>query len=281
MIVVRLSDGIGNQLFQYACGRSLALARKQPLGLDPCFFAAQRFRPLLLAHFHGEGRMLQPLGIRRGDKIDYGVNLPRGIRVFEERRLGFKPELAELADEHVLLCGYWQSEKYFRSVAEVIRGDLRFRALPHDGEVAALEEALAGDRSVSVHVRRTDYVGRRRFDVLTMGYYERALACARERVAEAELFVFSDDLAFCRDQPAFAGARFVEVAAARGNPVVDMRLMSLCRHHVIANSSFSWWGAWLDPRPDKVVVAPAVWFDPPDEPPIDDVLPPEWLRVAP
>jgi hypothetical protein len=281
MIVARLSDGVGNQLFQYACARALSLARDQPLALDPCFFAAQRRRPLLLPHFHTAGQMLEPLGIRRGNTIDYGVKLPRGIRVFREAPLGFKPELARLEDEHVLLCGYFQSEKYFHAVAAVIRADLRFRDLPHDAEVAALEARVAGDASVSVHVRRTDYVGRGRFDVLTMGYFERAMARCRALVPGARFFVFSDDLEFCRAQPLFAGAELVATAAARDNPLVDMRLMSLCRHHIIANSSFSWWGAWLDPRPDKLVLAPAMWFRPAAEPPIDDVLPPEWLRVEP
>jgi hypothetical protein len=281
MVVVRFSDGIGNQMFQYACGRALALARDQPLALDPCGYAAGAARPYLMDYFHTAGSTLKVVGRRKGSQVVYGSRVPPGIREFREKRLGFKPELAGLPDEHILLCGYFQSEKYFQGITGHIRAELRFRSLPSDDTVHQVESQIAAGNSVSVHLRRTDYVDRARFDVLGTRYFERAIARCRELVPDPRFFVFSDDLEYCRAQPALAGAVFVASDAARRNALVDMRLMSLCRHHIIANSSFSWWGAWLDARPGKVVIAPSLWFQSPDDPPIDDVLPPEWMRVDP
>lgn len=177
--------------------------------------------------------------------------------------------------------GYWQSERYFVDAADIIRAEFKPR-LALEPENAATAAAIDGVTAVSVHVRRGDYVTDKVTNayhgVCSLDYYRAAIARIAERVASPHLFVFSDDHAWVQENLRSNYPTTYVTANSPDRGYRDMQLMSRCRHHIIANSSFSWWGAWLNPRPDKVVVAPARWF-------IDksndtrDLLPGEWLRV--
>jgi hypothetical protein len=148
-------------------------------------------------------------------------------------------------------------------------------------ETCALEEQMLRGPSVSVHVRRADYtkIG---WAVLDASYYARAMDYMRARIAGARFFIFSDDLAWCRTAFDSVDCVVVDVATARRDPTVDMRLMSRCEHHVIANSTYSWWGAWLNASPGKIVLAPDVWLPTysDDARLVEDVLCPEWHRLS-
>ena len=153
----------------------------------------------------------------------------------------------------VYLMGYWQREEYFRDQAPAIRRELTLRREP-SVQNAALGERMQQCESVFLHVRRIDYAHR-----LSAGYYAAALGLLYKRVREPRLFVFGDDLDWARRElPLAEGTQFVEHNGDDRN-VEDLWLMTRCRHAIVANSSFSWWGAWLNAEPDRAVIAPATW----------------------
>lgn len=294
MIIVRQWAGLGNQLFIYAYYRALQEAGYEAK-LDTSYYdtmsayggngsykVAEIFpgsknvyatgaecRRLAVYQMDGFHRALRKAGINKKTYVS---------QTKRYHDCGWAPELMELpADAYVE--GYFQSEKYFRSIAGSIRTELAF-PLEQAGEPGHYishmtnadrplflpsAPAISNIRSVSIHVRRGDYVnGQKRLLTDTRYYYNAIRRCAGEDSA-AEFYVFSDDLAWSRTY--FAGLfasdpkllerfHYVDEAPAAW---ADMYLMSLCRRHIIADSTFSWWGAWLDPRPDKTVFAPAEW----------------------
>jgi hypothetical protein len=290
LVVVRLSGGLGNQMFQYAAGRALALRQQAALRVDATdcgvhrgYELAKVFRidpaPATAADL---GALL---GWRRRRRVQRVLaRLPaarlRGAYV-PEPHFRHWPGLHRLRGS-AYLDGYWQSEAYFADVEARIRSDFAFRQPLRDAnaEVAALIDAA--EAPVSVHVRRGDYVADPRVARIhgtsDTAYYERALALLSARLPSApRCFVFSDDPAWARAHLALP-ASTVHVEHNRGDDShFDLQLMARCRHHVIANSSFSWWGAWLDAGAARIVVAPARWFR--AGPDASTLLPPSWLRA--
>lgn len=161
------------------------------------------------------------------------------------------------------LDGYWQSEKYFSDYEERIREEFSVRA-PLDGRSLELAEQMRERPSVSVHVRRGDYfsnpVTAAVHQVCDVEYFQRGIAYLGERLENPTFFVFSDEPDWARDNLRIPYPTTVISHNDASRNYGDLRLMSLCDHHIIANSSFSWWGAWLDPSSDKIVVAPKTWF---------------------
>jgi len=280
MIIARIRTGLGNQLFQYAMARALALRTEQSLKLDLSAFEERKvrfYRHYGLEHYGIVADVATPDEVggyfcRRG-RICGGfyryVEKLRSHRdrafVCERQPYRYDPEVAEMRIEGtVYLAGFWQSEKYFADAAGTIREELELER-PPEGRNRELAEAIRGCPSVSLHVRRGDYVrdfhvkGLRGWD--SMDYYADAIALLREREPELRLFVFSDDIPWVRENlAADCPATYVDNNTAETSHE-DLRLMSLCRHNIIANSSFSWWGAWLNRNPDKLVVAPRRWLN--------------------
>ena len=281
MVISTLIGGLGNQMFQYAAGRALALRHGTDLRLDlgwlenpPADLTPRRYE-LDCFRLEAELCSIYPRTTRERARELLG----RSPRVWREEMFRFDPQVLQLPD-NMRLIGYWVSERYFADHAAQIREDFRFRNMP-PGRIRELANGVASSSSVSIHVRRGDYVtnkATRAFHgVLPLDYYHAAVSCIREAVADPRFYVFSDDVDWCRVNLALgAPTTFVENKGIRASE--DLRLMSLCSHHVIANSSFSWWGAWLGAHPDKFVVAPRRWIA---EEALDtsDVLPPEWVTV--
>jgi hypothetical protein len=190
-------------------------------------------------------------------------------RIISDDGRGWRQEILDIRwGQNVYLDGYWQSEKYFKDAQQAIRKDFSFRG-PSDQANRALLEKMDADLHsgfvpVSVHVRRGDYSSNPQTNafhgLLPVSYYEAAMGELEKRFPRISYYVFSDDLGWCRENMRFKGrVAFVDVNVDK--PCwMDMRLMSACRHHIIANSSFSWWGAWLNARQDKAVIAPRQWF---------------------
>ena len=287
MIYVRLVGGLGNQLFQYACARAMALrhgvdvvldTRELARGAAHAIYGLDRFA---ISARIGADAELPPA---RGQTLRYalwraGLMRPRFLR---EKGLALNPAVLAAPDD-TYLHGYFQSEGYFRDQAVTIREELRFVAAPEGENARWLDHIRAEARAVSLHVRRGDYVGSAKGQAVhgtcDASYYARAVAeIGRRTGIEPLLFVFSDDPAWARENLA-PGAEMVVLdhnTAAAG--AEDLRLMAACRHHIIANSSFSWWGAWRNPSPEKVVIAPSRWFaDPSLRNP--DICPPDWVRI--
>jgi len=186
----------------------------------------------------------------------------RSPRFILEPHFHFWNGFDELGDD-IYLVGYWQSEKYFKSVIAQIREAFRFR-LPLEGQNIELAARISQTQAVSLHVRRGDYASNLKTKAVhglcSLDYYRAAVAHVVRKVDKPEFFIFSDDINWVRtnlqlDFP----HNFVE-HNKEASSYIDMQLMSLCRHHVIANSSFSWWGAWLNPSLEKIVVVPRLWF---------------------
>ena len=279
MIVIRLKGGLGNQMFQYALGRRLALERKEALWLDLSLFEDRTYasaRDYRLDAFHiCAPHLITQSRLSLLDRLSLFLVRPTPVPEKAYHALQALPPGRSLCFE-----GYWQREEYFAPVTEAIRKEfqLKMPLSPERLEIAAQFDASA----VSIHVRRGDYVMAPEFTAYfgtcTAGWYGAAIATICDRVENPHFFVFSDDPDWARanlplgDLPVqFIGPRPDKRDAE------DLHLMSRCAHHIIANSSFSWWAAWLNPSPVKIVVAPKVWYRGAPETPAH--VPASWIRL--
>ncbi|MGE9271623.1 MAG: alpha-1,2-fucosyltransferase [Verrucomicrobiales bacterium] len=284
MIRVVMLGRTGNNLFQYALGRVLAEKYGVPLVLDGSWFNAEGWKSVscLLG-------LDLPLQIQR--RFSYGSRLLRklagkhpwefrGLPVLKERdgHTGFDERFLD-APEDCVLMGYFQSPKYFACMAPQLRKELDLTRLSWAAETRAYATRLREELSIAVHVRRTDFIGRKEFDVCGESYYRRAMEQMRDRCSGARFYVFSDDPRWCREH--FIGSDVEVVALVGGvtNPFHDMFLMSCCRHHIIANSSYSWWAAWLARGEGQRVLAPDRWFGGGLDAPMADRLLESWDMV--
>jgi hypothetical protein len=288
MIIVRLCGGLGNQIFQYAAGRSLSQMRGTDLVLDVSWYkntpSSNTARQYELIHYpiqarvanRNEERLCHLYSSRILKRIPI-VNWP--WRRHQEASFEFDTNFQNLHDK-TYLDGYWQSYKYFENVADIIRIELMPLRSPSPLDEEIGNQILA-TQSVSVHVRRGDYVTQKSaastHGICQLDYYNAALNAIKQVVPNAHFYVFSDDPGWSKTNLIIPGpAVFVE-HNSEATAFQDMHLMSKCRHHVIANSSFSWWGAWLNPRKDKRVIAPKRWFM--DDRSTDSLTPTEWIRL--
>lgn len=282
MIYTRLLGGAGNQLFQYAAGRALADRLGCDLALDTRYIKGSDTRGDCFGHFakarfRSETQMppAKPDGMLR-----YGLwrAFGRSPRFFRERGLGFDPALLD-KPEGTYLHGYWQSERYFADIAAQLREDLTFTTPldPANADMAARIDSAACP--VAFHVRRGDYVALGNYAACTPDYYRAAAADMAARTAQGlTCFVFSNDPEWARTHLALGHETVIVDINDETRGHFDMALMARCAHNVIANSTFSWWAAWLNPSPAKTVIAPKAWFTKPalENP---DLIPPEWLRL--
>lgn len=291
IVIARIYGGLGNQIFQYAAARRLALAAGAKLELDGAWFAGRTDRTFDLGWFSVAYERADERDIRRlrgwklglADRIVRRVvaqGLPSPRTFFGESGYGFDARLLGVRGD-VYLDGYFQSFKYFEDVAGTIRRDLRPRSgISPDAE--ALAHLIEADASaVSVHLRRGDYVNNaaaaRTHGTCPMEYYRRAMEYIEHRVRGPRYFVFSDDPSWAREHLQLGDAVHVSESGTL-NSREELVLMSKCRHHIIANSTFSWWGAWLDERPGSVVVAPRRWFVS-SRRDTSDLLPENWVQL--
>jgi hypothetical protein len=282
-VIVELRGGLGNQMFQYATGRRLALTRDAPLVLDPARLPADgRSFDLALLHIEAairpgafpapaSGRLAR---LRRG--------LSRGtvnaVAMYEESGLAFDERVLNL-DVPVMLRGYWQSARYFDDIRERLRDEFRVRSAP-DATTSVMLAEILDSAAVAIHVRRGDMASnpeyRKHYGICGPEYFRRAAELIRAAVPDARFFAFSDDLAAARVAlRQIDGVRFVERAHSA---VDDLRLMNACRHYIISNSTFGWWGAWLTARSPSMVIAPTPFANTPalNAP---DIIPAGWTRI--
>ncbi len=289
MIVSKITSGLGNQLFQYALGRHLALQNHTPLWLDLRYFhqeyATDTVRKFKLDRFNTAYHLLDTspwLYAAKATRLLPGRTLRPLVETRHEADFHFDPAVLRPAAPLTLLWGFWQSERYFAESAAQIRQELTFRQ--RDGHTfrhyrQQVEQAAV---PVSVHIRRGDYVTHpefsQSFGFVGLAYYQTALTYLADCFPEATFFFFSDDPAWVRANLSPPQPHILVENTGPDADLDDLQLMSLCHHQVIANSSFSWWGAWLNPRPQKVVIAPHRWFA---NKPWDtkDLLPAGWLRM--
>jgi hypothetical protein len=295
MIAVQLKGGLGNQLFQYALGRTLALQHRTELLFDtsllynrvpektktfyqyeldlfepPARIATAEDFPQYSSRFSTRNRLTRGLHL---------LNLRlHGLRYVMQRKFEFDPRVLASPD-NVYLDGYWQTEKYFRAVAPQIRADLAFRH-KLGPEARRMHDRMQATNAVCVHIRRGDYLEiLGHMGVVGSDYVQSGIRLLAERFSGLHFYIFSNDPKWCIENLRIAAPHtFITPENAGNNDREHMMLMSSCRHFVIANSTYSWWAAWLSPHPEKVVIGPKQWAADPHKN-TSDVLPEGWLRL--
>jgi hypothetical protein len=276
MIIVTLMGGLGNQMFQYAFGKSLSLRLNRELVLDKSFLIKNLNNPdvtprdfeLSIFSIHDKVIIYDP-GIGFGPSFPYRLNrlVDPLTKKFNNQIIFTDSEpieqLLKTKAKKIFLNGYFQKEIYFINEEQSIRKSFAFRDQLFTGNEIVKNEIL-GSNSVSLHVRRGDYVSNDKTNlyhgVCDLDYYQNAIKTQMNYGEDLHFFVFSDDIDWCRTNLNIT-AKVTFVSNNKGaNSYKDMQLMSLCKHNIIANSSFSWWGAWLNNSHNKVVVAPKKWF---------------------
>lgn len=292
MIITKLIGGLGNQMFQYATGRRAAHINNTLLKLDITGYNNQvgitpRKYMLDIFNIHASIATKEEVSLFNiHSKNRIQRNLHRIILFFlrryyiRQKTTGFTTEFLTVPDDSYL-DGYWGSEKYFKDIEDIIRKEFTFKSKPDDINQKMINQMKNCD-SVSIHIRRGDYVNDKKTNqfhgVCDLDYYIRAIALIAKKVNNPKFFVFSDDPQWAK-QNLHLKSPCVYVDHNTGKKdYEDMRLMSKCRHNIIANSSFSWWGAWLNSNKNKIVIAPKKWFN---DKSINtkDLIPNSWIKI--
>ena len=293
-IITRLHGGLGNQMFQYSLGRALSLLHHAPLYLDISVYRSYSTRQYALDVFNIAASALPTPGpfvtklplFRAAGRVMGNIarQLPPGVvamisgmaakgsKVKIPDAIAADPDHLRRESEQfafdstvlashppIFLVGFWQNEKYFSAFRETIQRDFTLRA-PLSATARAYAKAVAQQPSASLHIRRGDYVHSsacKRLNVCGLDYYGRALRLLVSRAPDVCLFVFSDEIEWAKAHLKFDRTVFIEGC----KDYEEMFLMSRCTHNIIANSSFSWWGAWLNANAQKIVVAPGQWVN--------------------
>lgn len=270
MIVIEASGGLGNQMFQYALYKKLESMNKD-VALDTSFFRSkQNLRELEIGVFGVQYKSItdREAACIRGygyqdtifDKISYKL-VPKKYRIYRDKIEFFQPEILNM--DNVYLSGYWQCEKYFSDIRSIILNEFIFPKQAKD-KAEELCKEIQHRNSVSIHVRRSDYLEEQNLrvygNICTEKYYKNAVAYMEKHEKEPHYYVFTDDVEWTKGF--FIGENYTIVDKNHGkDSYIDMFLMSQCKHNIIANSSFSWWGSWLNENPDRIVVSPGKWLN--------------------
>ncbi|WP_321283955.1 alpha-1,2-fucosyltransferase [uncultured Vibrio sp.] len=288
-VIVRLQGGLGNQLYQYATGRAVAKRFGCPMFLDKRTIEPEApARHYNLGVFNIQENfvkgylawMTRWVGSVRLGKYFTTFWLPaRNFHYLRDSEMGYDSRLFEDHAGPIALLGYWQCYRHFDSISNELRGELTFKQGPV-GKNRDMMDELQSCNSVGVHVRRGDYTNfTQSLGLCDAGYYQKATQHLQLQIENPKFYVFTDDPHWAHTDLNLGGAPFQVVDHNLGQAdYEDMRLMSNCRHLIIANSSFSWWGAWLANHPGKIVIAPKNWFVH-DEVPAEDRVPSAWLRM--
>lgn len=292
MIISKIIGGLGNQMFQYAAGRALSLNSAYSLKLDVSGFDRYKLHqgfelsrifngPFALASDQDVKRLL---GWQRSPWAQrYLLNNRlaglRSSRFIVEPHFNYWAGIKDTPD-HSYMIGYWQSEKYFNIAKKSIQSDFTFK-LPMSARNSDISDKITHCNSVGLHVRRGDYVKnaktREVHGLASIEYYDLAIRYVSDKVDRPHLFIFSDDIDWVKvNLKTHLPTSYLDHNHGQDS-YIDMRLMSLCRHQILANSSFSWWGAWLNRSAGKIVIAPKKWFA--NGVDAADLIPGDWISL--
>lgn len=267
--------GLGNQLFQYALGRNLAISHNTSLLLDISFYENTINRTFDINNFRISNQYCDSKEIillRSDSKYltiksyiqNFFPNFSKTkLQHIKEHSFNFDPKILELPD-NVYLEGYWQSEKYFKQIESTIRSEFELID-PEIGIPEQLKEEILNSNSVSVHFRRGDYVSNpstyQTHGICSIQYYYKAIRMISDLINNPVFYVFSDDIDWVKTNfRCDSDLRYIQGDSSNSH-IIDFSLMRLCKHHIIANSTFSWWAAWLGANSNKKIFAPKKWFN--------------------
>ena len=284
MIGIRIIGGLGNQMFQYSTIKSLSLQIGKDFKLDIRGFQKYSRNVFLLDRFNISGLIANEEDYKR-----YKWSLRRPCRVlqsiginkiwFQEQNYYYDKNLINLKD-NIFLYGYYHSYKYFEKIIEVLREDFTLKK-ELNGMNRNISEIIKHENSVMVHVRRDDYLTNHKinsdYGICSLEYYKQAIDYVSERVNNPHFIFFSDDFEWTKKT---FNLRY-PITFVEGNyyePEIDLFLMSMCKHHIIANSTMSWWGAWLSRWQNKIIISPEKWFRN-SKLSTQDLIPNNWIKL--
>jgi len=293
MIIIRLKGGLGNQMFQYAIGRALAVHYETELFLDTSWFLSEiaakpgAERIFMLDKFKIQARIINEKRYFKVYKQENNRSLIKldlfKWKIFtlfnENRNMPFNNKVFLTDNRNIYLDGYWQTEKYFKSISDELRKDFSLHNPLREQDEDIFRE-IHDTNSVSIHVRRGDYVNYERtkivHGVIPIKHYEKCITYFLDTIKNPSFYVFSDDPEWCLENLDFLKNKII-ISNNKRSPQEDMILMSNCKHHIIANSSFSWWAAWLNTNQSKIVIAPNQWVASNNKMFID-IIPESWIK---
>lgn len=284
MITIKLQGGLGNQMFQYALGLSIARKRNVPLKMDLSFYESGTERKFRLNRFNITAFALRGHDPRINDPLLKMIDriLPVSMRtIVRERQFAFDEKILAARDGAYLI-GYWNSPRYFAGIEAAVRQEFRLREPLGKPAAAAAEKIAAAGNPVALHVRRGDYAANPKINrvhgVLPLSYYNAAAERIGSEIERPVFFVFSDDIGYARQNVKLPHETIFVSEPGAIEDYEELSLMAACSHHVIANSTLSWWGAWLNPNQMKIVIAPQHWSNDPRRE-TKDLLPSAWIRL--
>ncbi|HEY5125307.1 MAG TPA: alpha-1,2-fucosyltransferase [Ignavibacteria bacterium] len=273
MIITKINSGLGNQLFQYAASRAISIRSNATLKLDITFYESDTIRKYRLNQFN----VIENLAT--GDEIELykteeavkktffkkvlnrmnssGIEYVGKNHIKEKPWVNFEPSVLKLKD-NFYLEGYWQNQSYFKSIRKTLLEEFTLK-YPVDNLTRGLLEKVRNCNSVSLHIRRGDYLDIALFNVLSLEYYHAAMSFIKKKVDKPFFFVFSDDISWAKKHlNHIENVLFID---QQGNEseILELEIMKNCDHNIIANSTFSWWGAWLNQNQGKIIIAPHKW----------------------
>jgi len=283
MIIISINGGLGNQLFQYAFGKHLEYIHKMEVFYDLSVFKNPGHREFALNHFNvtikevGQNKL--PFNFRRSFKkfrlISKLLNKTLyPYRLVTQKQFNFDTSYLEKI-KNAYYLGSWQSERYFSGVKDTIKNHFTFKDSNFSEQEKTIYQKITSTNSICLHVRRGDYVGSKLHPVCDISYYQQAIKVIAEKIENPHFFIFSDDMSWCKNNISMEWPlEFITTSEAWR----DFKLMSHCQHYIIANSSFSWWTAYLGKHEEKVVISPKNWFNN-VEYSTKDLLPETWLAI--
>ena len=282
MIITKIQGGIGNQLFQYAAGKQLAISNNTELHLDTSWYDSidPKYRKFELEKFNISAKIASK---NESSKFKYSFlnrwkMIIQGKHRWEEKHFHFDSK-RQRAKNNTYLSGYWQSEKYFARITDILKKEFTLKK-PLPKELDSLLVSIRTSNSVSVHIRRGDYLSPQFHGIYTScdsEYYKSALSFIKTSVDSPRFFIFSDDIMWAKTLYFPENTTFITSDFGLQN-YEELVIMSECKHNITANSTFSWWGAWLNKNPQKIVITPEKWFldKNKDE---ADLIPPTWKKL--
>jgi hypothetical protein len=295
MIIVKLKGGMGNQMFQYALGRAMSVKYNVPLGLDLSYlldrtprpkFHKFTFRDYDLDLFNIKAEILPQSRIPFIHRQNFGPVLALYLDAFgnlfnkffnKKRYFSFDKSILDKGP-NAYLSGNWISPKYFSNIKDIIREEFKLKNVQGEN-IVDLSKQISNENSLCIYMRRRDYVGNSLYDFIDDGYYNRGIEYINKSSKIDKIYVFSDDIEWCKKNVNFNLPTFFVDSKYEGERFVGyLHLMTFCKYFIIANSTFSWWGAWLSKREGKIVITPSKWVSD-NSVDIDDIIEKEWIKI--
>lgn len=301
MIISKLSGGLGNQLFQYAIGRALAINNNTDLLFDDFFYTSvynsELQRTCLLEKFHTKYTIANQNDI---NNILSKKNLLRAFKrhilrkkipyylenCIEEKEMYFDSNMFK-CNKNVYINGYWPNQEYFLHIRDVLLKEIKLRPEYISNDCSLLQKKInSTSNSISIHIRRGDYLlthngTNQLFGICSLDYYNNAISYITQYIQNPKFFVFTDDVQWVIDNFECSFPWEI-ISSPKLHDYEELEIMSLCKHNIIANSTFSWWGAWLNQNPEKIIIAPKKWYSNKDFQYFyehSDFVPKSWIRL--